>query len=168
MLPVASHRKTHIIIEFRCISTSHRDQLHSMYVSAFSCTAVGSWCFCGAFWVQICPAVRTEWTNPLTTLVQIWTSTAHMACLINTKIYMVTIKWKNNTMVWVLLSPTTLLYTHTYIVLEFKLHTLCIIYIILFLYSGFSCTPVGSTCLISVVLSVYSFVPLFAQSGLLL
>ena len=40
---------------------------HSMYISGFSCTPIVS-NLCnqrGAFWVQMCPTVRTQWTTSL-------------------------------------------------------------------------------------------------------
>ena len=40
---------------------------HFMYVSDFSCNTVAYLCNRrGALWVQMFPAVRTQWTTPLT------------------------------------------------------------------------------------------------------
>ena len=39
---------------------------YSMYSYGFSCNPVASISVISVFWVQICPAVRTQWITPLT------------------------------------------------------------------------------------------------------
>ena len=41
-----------------------------MYVSGFSCTPFDSISVISTFWVQMSPAVRTQWTTPLATFVE--------------------------------------------------------------------------------------------------